>query len=310
MDDVVFLMKPLWVSPPRLSLPPSLPPGSKFMCHRLLLDEERVLISCLIHPRPPVPGHLAVRPDWAWPELSRQASVRGAGTVPWLMSGRGPCSVTGGKGQSPPAGLASPCLASFAPAHTGSWRESGSYSPWDFSFVSRRREENTSVTSFPEEGSEERSPLLPSHRDIGSRTHARPAPCGEVSANISKQLSVLMVASPGSVSLLHHPVGLQPLFPSGSLEPHIAPPRPPTQLASLWNFLLVASLLPRGSSFSVALADSRCFLDPSQPHPLSLLKLFTRLNTTGRLGTPGPNPDAQQLSVCARRASPRPAGSP
>lgn len=37
------------------------------MCLWLLLDWESVLISCLIHPRPPVPGHLAAGPDWAWP---------------------------------------------------------------------------------------------------------------------------------------------------------------------------------------------------------------------------------------------------
>lgn len=48
----------------------------QFVCLWLLSGGNRVLISCLIHPRPPVPGHLAIRPDWAWPQarLGRQVS--------------------------------------------------------------------------------------------------------------------------------------------------------------------------------------------------------------------------------------------
>lgn len=53
-----------------------LPSWEQFICLWLLLGGDRVLISCLIHPRPPVPWHLAVKPDWAWSQacLGRQGS--------------------------------------------------------------------------------------------------------------------------------------------------------------------------------------------------------------------------------------------
>lgn len=97
LDDVVFWCNLCWFPYlPFFFLP--LPAWEQFICHWLLLGGDRVLISCLIHPRPPVPWHLAVRPDWAWSQacLGRQVS-QGSGQSlcdvrQWL------CSTVNGKG--------------------------------------------------------------------------------------------------------------------------------------------------------------------------------------------------------------------